>query len=158
VRSDGSRDFANSPRRIPTVRSPSFSRTSATFYQSVFQRYLTACDTNLRRLLNAPMHKLPVLLFDNFEGFILPELFPTLSLKEDSCTHSLRKILQLLQRIEVLRLCALPAAVVSQQFLRFANSETLLGLRTPCTAPVPSCTSEGMRTKAILSELSETNL
>jgi hypothetical protein len=136
VRSDGSRDFANSPRRIPTVRFSSFSRTSATFYQSVFQRYLTACNTNLRRLLNAPMHKLPVLLFDNFEGFILPELFPTPSLKEDSCTHSLRKIPQLLQGIEVLRLCALPAAAVSQHFTQVTKPETLLGLRTPCTAPV----------------------
>jgi hypothetical protein len=104
------------------------------------------------------MHKLPVLLFDNFEGIIPPELLLNLSLKEDSYTHSLRKILQLFQRIEVLRLYTLPAAVVLQKFLRFANFETLLGLRTPCMAPVPNYTFEGMIKKAILSEISETNL
>jgi hypothetical protein len=104
------------------------------------------------------MHELPMLLFDNFKGFILPDLFPTPSLKEDSCTNSLRKILQLFQRIEVLQLCALPVAVVLQQFAQVTKPETLLGLRNPFTALVPSCTYERMRTKAILSELLETNL
>jgi hypothetical protein len=155
VRSDGSRDFANSLRRILTVRSSSFSRTSKVFF---FQRYLTACNTNfdtfsMLQCTNFLCSSLTILKDLYFLGF-----FPTLSLKEDPYMHSLQQIPQLLQGIEVLRLCALPAVVVLQQFLRFANSGTLLGLRTPCMTPVPSCTSEGMRTKAILSELSETNL
>ena len=51
-----------------------------------------------------------------------------------------------------------PAATISQQIIQVTKLETLLGLHTPCMAPMPSYTSEGMRTKAILSELSETNL
>jgi hypothetical protein len=86
------------------------------------------CDTSR----NQPS----MIFFDDYEDSIPPDISPTLSLKEDSCTHSLRQILQLLQRIEVLRLCALPVVVVLQQFLRFKNSETLLGLRTPCMALV----------------------
>jgi hypothetical protein len=85
---------------------------------------------------NASRHQPSVLLFDKCEDPIPPEISPTPSLKEDSCIHSLQRILQLLQRIEVLRLRALLAAVVLQQFIRFANSETLLSLRTPCTAPM----------------------
>jgi hypothetical protein len=85
---------------------------------------------------NASMHQPFVILFDNCEDPIPPDISPTLSLKEDSRTHSLRRILQLIQRIEVLRLCALPAVVFLRQFLRFKNSETLVHLRTPCTTPV----------------------
>jgi len=59
--------------------------------------------------------------FNNYGDSIPPELSPTLSLEEDSCMHSLRQIPQLIQRIKVLQLYALPAAIVLQQFLRFAT-------------------------------------
>jgi hypothetical protein len=109
----GIREFSidNSDRPVPFLL-----KDFCNLFPKCFSHYLTTCDTNLRRLLNAPMHKLPVLLFDNFEGVILPEISLNLSLKEDSCMHSLQKILQLLQRIEVLQLYALPIVAVSQQF------------------------------------------
>ena len=50
------------------------------------------------------------------------------------------------------------AAIVSQYFVQVTKPEPHLSLCTPCMAHVTNCTSEGMRTKAIYPELSETNL
>jgi hypothetical protein len=47
-----------------------------------------------------------------------------------------------------------PVAAVLQFFTQVHNPETFLGLHTPCTAPVPNCTFERMRTKETLSETS----
>jgi hypothetical protein len=79
------------------------------------------------------------------------------SLQEDSCTHSLRQFFKYFQVFEPLRLCALPATTVLQQFRSGCNSETSLGLRTPCTAPVLNlhfCENEN---NVIPPELAETN-
>jgi hypothetical protein len=51
-----------------------------------------------------------------------------------------------------------PAAVVSQQVIQVTKLEALFSPCTPCTTPMPNYTSKEMRTKAILSELSETSL
>jgi hypothetical protein len=60
--------------------------------------------------------------------------------------------------VELLRLCGQPAVAVSQYLAQVRNFETLLGLRTLCTAHVLDCTSKWIRTKTTLSELSETKL
>jgi hypothetical protein len=122
-----------------------------------FHEISPSCNNVVAPPHNSSRHQPSVLFFDNCEDPIPPELSPTLSLKEDSRTHSLWRILQLLQRIEVLRLCALPAAVVLQQFLRFTNSKTLLSLRTPCMAPVPNLHSCENEKRVISPELAEMN-
>jgi hypothetical protein len=113
ARSDGSCDFVNSSQRIPTVQSSldDFYEMNTVFFHEISP----SCNNVAAPPFNASRHQPSVLFCDNCEDPILPEISPTPSLKEDSRTHSLRQILQLLQRIEVLRLCALPAAVVLQQ-------------------------------------------
>jgi hypothetical protein len=50
--------------------------------------------------------------------------------------HSLWQFFKYFQVFEPLRLCALPATAVLQQFRSGCNSKTSLGLCTPCTAPM----------------------
>jgi hypothetical protein len=58
------------------------------------------------------------------------------SLQEDSCTHSLRKFLNTFKYLKFQTLRTHFAAAVLHSFPQVANSETSLGLRTPCTARV----------------------
>jgi hypothetical protein len=54
----------------------------------------------------------------------------------NSCAHSLQHFFKYALIFEPLRLCALLATTTFQQFPQVVIPETLLGLRTPCTAPV----------------------
>jgi hypothetical protein len=74
---------------------------------------------------------------------------------DNSCTHSLRHFFKYALVFEPLRLCALLATTVLQQFHSGCNSETLLGLRTPCTAPVLNLHFYENENNVIPPELSE---
>jgi hypothetical protein len=121
-------------------------------------RNLSTSKTMSLRLLLTLQGTIPLeLLFDNFEDSIPLSFLHNSSLQKDSCTHSLRQFFKYFQVFEPLRLCALPATTVFQQFRSGCNSETSLGLRTPCTAPVLNlhfCENEN---NVIPPELAETN-
>jgi hypothetical protein len=130
VRSDGSRDFADSPQRIPTVHlsflenlsscGPTSLRLPSNF-QGTWPLCLPSTPSKVQILLN---------FLHDFESF--RKLLARTPCGRPSNTSS----------VEILRLCAHLQQQSLNTSLRFTNSETLLGLRTPCTAPVPNCTSE----------------
>jgi hypothetical protein len=66
--------------------------------------------------------------------------------------------LQTLSSVEVLRLYTHPQQQSLNASLKFETLRLLLGLHTPCKAPMPGCTSTRIRTKAISPEISKTNL
>jgi hypothetical protein len=76
--------------------------------------------------------------FDECGDSIPSEFSPTLSLEEDSCTHSLRKKFQTLSSVELPSNLCTPATKISQQVIQVTKPESLLSLHTPCTAPVPN--------------------
>jgi hypothetical protein len=86
------------------------------------------------------------------EGSIPPELSYNCRVLEKTLAHTPCGNLQTLPSVEFPSTLCTPAAAVSQCFTQVHNPETSLGLHTPCTAPVPNCTFERMRTKATLSE------
>jgi hypothetical protein len=139
VRSNGSRKFVNSPQRIPTVRSFLDDSLRMTKCSSTELVHLRA---NLRCLLKLQGHNFPALSFNISKALSFLSFLITLSLRKDSCTHSLRQPSNT-SSVEFLSTLRTPAAAVSQCFTQVHNPETSLGLRTPCTALcLPNCTSE----------------
>jgi hypothetical protein len=107
--------------------------------------------------------------FQHFKALALLNLssttsktLPLLSLLEilkysgdNSCVHSLRHFFKYALVFEPLRLCALPATIVFQQFPQVVSSETSLGLCTPCMAPVFNLHFRENENNVIPPELSE---
>ena len=73
----------------------------------------------------------------------------------NSCAHSLRHFFKYALIFEPLRLCALLETTTFQQFPQVVSSETLLGLRTPCTSPVLNFQFRENENNVIPPELSE---
>jgi hypothetical protein len=88
ARSDGSRDFANSPRRIPTV-------------QCLLDN---SCKMNKVFLHGTcpPTKQLRYASFQHFKALTLLSFYHNSSLQKDSCTHSLRKPFKYFQVFEFL--------------------------------------------------------
>jgi hypothetical protein len=75
-----------------------------------------------------------------FEGLSFLSFITTLTLRKKApCAHSLRQPSNTLKCLNTSTLHT-PTAAVPQRFAQNLNSETLLGLCTPCTALVPNCT------------------
>jgi hypothetical protein len=116
VRSNDSRDVANSPRRIPTVCS-SFEKSAKRL--SVPPWNSSTCAQTCSTYLNTSQHKLPVLPFNGFEGLTLPELSQLL-IFQGTLHAFLAANIQLLLSVESLTLRT-PAAAVLQLLLGFAT-------------------------------------
>jgi hypothetical protein len=95
--------------------------------------------------------------FDNFEGSNPSELFPTSSLLENSCSHSLRKTFKHFQVLNPLQLCALPAAAVSQHFTQVTKPELYSACALLTRLLSSTFTFVKMGTIVISPELSEVN-
>ena len=70
-------------------------------------------------------------------------------LQENSCMHSLWQTFNNVEVLKSLNSAHTYSSSLSNASLRFATLRLLPSLRTPCTAPVPNCTSGWMRTKTI---------
>jgi hypothetical protein len=112
VRSNGSRDFANSLQRILTIRSSSENSSSC----GPMSLCLPSTPSKVQILLNFPNS-------ESFRKTLARTPCGRLS-NTSKCWNP-----------STLRT---PTTAVSQYFTQVHNPETSLSLRTPCTAPVPT--------------------
>jgi hypothetical protein len=137
MRSNSLRRFTISPWRTPSVRSPDeiCETTKYSSPQNSFT-FVQPCDDSYELSIIDSLH----CSLTEFECLSFLRFLTTLSLRKRLLARTPCCNSRTLLSAEIPSTLCTPVVAILQRFAQNRNSETLLGLCTPCTAPIPNST------------------